>query len=92
MLSLISSANFKTPYDDDNIYELKNPRRTAFPWKGIDANSSYVPVTFEFDNKGNVIPGSFVDVYLLTRPLEGDSSVPVSALRGTGSIFRLHKV
>jgi RND family efflux transporter MFP subunit len=91
MLSLISSANFKTPYDDDNIYELKNLGGRLLSYgKASDANSSYVPVTFEFDNKGNVIPGSFVDVYLLTRPLEGVISVPVSALIEEQGVYSVY--
>lgn len=91
MLSLISSANFKTPYDDDNIYELKDLGGRLLSYgKASDANSSYVPVTFEFDNKGNVIPGSFVDVYLLTRPLEGVISVPVSALIEEQGVYSVY--
>ena len=50
----------------------------------------YVPVTFEFDNKGAVIPGSFVEIFLLTKPMENVLSVPVSALieeQGVYSVF-----
>ena len=37
-------------------------------------------MTFEFDNRGDVVPGSFVEIYLLARPMEGVISVPRSAL------------
>lgn len=40
----------------------------------------YVPLYFEFDNNGSVIPGSFVKVYLLGTPREGVISVPKEAL------------
>ena len=47
-------------------------------------------MTFEFDNKGAVIPGSFVEVYLLTRPLEQVISVPTSALIEEQGIFSVY--
>ena len=43
-------------------------------------NSFYIPVTFEFDNVGNIIPGAFAEVYLLAQPKDNIISVPVSAL------------
>ena len=60
-LRTIGSANFKTPYDN-KVYELKdlNGRLLSFG-KSAGDNSFYVPVTFEFDNKGDIIPGSFVE-------------------------------
>ena len=56
-LRTIGSANFKTPYDN-KVYELKelNGRLLSFG-KSAGENSFYVPVTFEFDNKGDIIPG-----------------------------------
>ena len=37
-------------------------------------------MTFEFDNRGDIVPGSFVEIYLLSQPMEGVISVPRSAL------------
>lgn len=89
-LPAVQSANFRTPYDD-NVYKLSDlhGRMLSFG-KASDANSFYIPVTFEFDNKGAVIPGSFVEIYLLTSPMEEVLSVPVSALieeQGVYSVF-----
>lgn len=89
-LPAVQSANFRTPYDD-KIYKLSDlhGRMLSFG-KASDANSFYIPVTFEFDNKGAVIPGSFVEIYLLTSPMEEVLSVPVSALieeQGVYSVF-----
>lgn len=69
-LRTISSANFQTPYNNQ-VYELKalNGRLLSFG-KAAGDNSFYVPVTFEFDNKGEVIPGSFVEVFLLSSTME----------------------
>lgn len=89
-LPAVQSANFRTPYDD-KVYKLSDlhGRMLSFG-KASDANSFYIPVTFEFDNKGAVIPGSFVEIYLLTSPMEEVLSVPLSALieeQGIYSVF-----
>lgn len=89
-LPAVQSANFRTPYDD-KVYKLSDlhGRMLSFG-KASDANSFYIPVTFEFDNKGAVIPGSFVEIYLLTSPMEEVLSVPVSSLieeQGVYSVF-----
>ncbi|MEG2066531.1 MAG: efflux RND transporter periplasmic adaptor subunit [Tannerellaceae bacterium] len=79
-LSAIRSANFRTPYDKV-LYELDDLRGRLISYgKASDTNSFYIPVTFEFDNKGAVIPGSFVEIYLLASPLQNVLSVPVSAI------------
>lgn len=76
----IKSANFKTPYDN-KVYSLEdlNGRLLSFG-KTSNENSFFIPVSFEFDNKGEVIPGSFVEVYLISAPIENTLSIPVSAL------------
>ena len=79
-LKNVSSANFKTPYDN-KVYALNDLNGKLLSWgKTSNTNSFYVPVTFEFDNNGSVIPGSFVEIYLLSRPFENALAVPVSAL------------
>lgn len=89
-LPAIRSANFRTPYDN-RLYQLDDLHGRLLSYgKASDANSFYIPVTFEFDNKGAVIPGSFVEIYLLAAPLENVISVPVSALieeQGIYSVF-----
>lgn len=79
-LPAITSANFCTTYND-RVYELKelNGRLLSYG-KASGEGSYYIPVTFEFDNRGDVVPGSFVEVYLLAQPMEGVISVPRSAL------------
>ncbi len=48
--------------------------------KLASATRGYIPLYFEFDNNGAVIPGSYVKVYLLGSPRSGVISVPVGAL------------
>lgn len=79
-LSSIGSANFKTPYDD-NVYRLADLNGRILTYgRASGDNSFYVPVTFEFDNKGNIIPGSYVEIYLLSKPMSGVITVPLTAL------------
>lgn len=86
-LRTISSANFQTPYNNQ-VYELKemNGKILSFG-KASGDNSYYVPVTFEFDNKGDVIPGAFVEVYLLSSPIENVISLPRTALTEEQGMF-----
>ena len=89
-LSSIRSANFRTPYDDVTYRLEELHGRLLSTGKSSDANAFYIPVTFEFDKKGAIIPGSFVEIYLLTTPIEGVISVPASALieeQGIYSVF-----
>ncbi len=76
----IGGANFQTPYDD-RLYKISDMNgRLLSRGKAVDKGSFYIPVTFEFDNTGDIVPGSFVSVYLLSNPQENVISVPVSAV------------
>ena len=79
-LPMVQSAHFKTPYDEQ-VYRLSDLRGRLLSYgRASGGDSFFVPVTFEFDNKGAILPGSFVEVYLLTKPLEQVISVPVESL------------
>jgi RND family efflux transporter MFP subunit len=79
-LKSIGSANFQTSYDNI-VYKLSdlNGRLLSFG-KASGGQSCYIPVTFEFDNIGDIVPGSFVTVYLLSSPQNGVISIPLSAV------------
>jgi RND family efflux transporter MFP subunit len=79
-LRKISSAHFKPAYDNV-MYKLSdlNGRLLSFG-KAAGDQSFYIPVIFEFDNVGDLIPGSFAEVYLLSGVQENVISVPVSSL------------
>ena len=79
-LPMVQSAHFKTPYDEQ-VYRLADLRGRLLSYgRASGGDSFFVPVTFEFDNKGAILPGSFVEVYLLTKPLEQVISVPIESL------------
>ncbi len=89
-LPLVQSAHFKTPYEE-TVYKLSelNGRLLSYAKSSTD-NSFYIPVTFEFDNKGSLLSGAYVDVWLLTAPLAHVLTVPVTALieeQGVFSVF-----
>ena len=79
-LPTILTAHFKTPYDEQ-VHELSqlNGRLVSYG-KSSGENAFYVPVIFEFDNKGDIVPGSFVEVFLLSSPAEAALTVPVESL------------
>jgi RND family efflux transporter MFP subunit len=79
-LKHISSANFKPAYDDV-VYKLSdlNGRLLSYG-KSSGDQDFYIPVTFEFDNIGDIIPGAFTEVYLLSGPQENVISVPVTSV------------
>ena len=89
-LRAVTSANFETPYDG-RVYSLAEMGgRLLSVGKGSDGTSAYIPVTFEFNNGGEVIPGSFVEVFLLSAPRPETLAVPLSAVtedQGVYSVF-----
>lgn len=86
-LSQVVSANFQTPYNN-KVYSLENlgGKLLSFGKSSGDA-SYYVPVTFEFDNRGDMVSGSFVEVYLLSGERNGVLSLPLSALTEEQGVY-----
>lgn len=86
-LSQVTSANFQTPYNN-KVYSLESlgGKLLSFGKSSGDA-SYYVPVTFEFDNRGDMVPGSFVEVYLLSGERNGVLSLPLSALTEEQGVY-----
>ena len=79
-LRSVSGANFRTPYDD-KVYSLSEMNgRLLSVGKSSDGSSVFIPVIFEFDNGGDVIPGSFVEIYLISSPQRDVLTVPLSAV------------
>lgn len=79
-LPLIKSANFVTTYDSKVYKTGEMNGRLISNGKTLDGNSFYIPVTFEMDNIGSIIPGSFVEVFLLSSQSKNSISVPTAAV------------
>ncbi len=90
-LSSMESANFCTPYNKE-VYELKalNGRLLSYG-KSASENGNMIPVTFEFDNRGKVMPGSFVEVYLLGAAQADAIALPLTALTEEQGRYYIYK-
>ncbi|MBR6538781.1 MAG: efflux RND transporter periplasmic adaptor subunit, partial [Bacteroides sp.] len=90
-LNNIESANFCTPYNSE-VYELKalNGRLLSYG-KSSSGNSNMIPVTFEFDNRGKVMPGSFVEVYLLGAAQTDVIALPLTAITEEQGSYYIYK-
>lgn len=89
-LSNIISANFRTPYEKET-YKLSdlNGRLTSFG-KSASNQEYYIPVNFEFDNIGHIVSGSYVEVFLLSKPKSNVITVPLTSLieeQGIHSVY-----
>ena len=85
-LKSISSANFKPSYDN-TVYKLSDLNGRLLSFGKASGVSSFIPVTFEFDNIGDIIPGSFTEVFLLSTPQSNVISVPVSSITEEQGLF-----
>lgn len=89
-LNQISSAKFRTQYSDE-VIDLKDVGGTLMSsGKSAVSTSSYVPVTFQLDNRGDIVPGSYAEVYLITGEREGVLSVPTSALTEEQGVYYVY--
>lgn len=91
LLAKVSAAHFRPSYTD-RLYKTTdmNGRLVAYGRIGIEDASHYLPVTFEFDNVDDLIPGTYAEVYLLTTPEEGVISIPISSLTEEQGLFYVY--
>ena len=54
--------------------------------------SYYIPVTFSFDNRATLVPGTSVEVYLLGKTRENVLTLPVEALTEEQSLFFVYRM
>ncbi|MDO4930556.1 MAG: efflux RND transporter periplasmic adaptor subunit [Bacteroidales bacterium] len=82
ILPRVESANFRLASGGNRtVYSLASLGGSLVSCgRAVDTDDFFVPVVFEFDNVGDIVPGSFAEVYLLGSPREGVLSLPVSAL------------
>lgn len=79
-LSSISSANFKTAYND-KVYSTDNLNGKFISYgKNTNNNAYHIPINFEIDNRGDIISGSFIEVFLKTNIIKNALVIPYSTL------------
>lgn len=79
-LPSISAANFII-VSEETVFntEEMNGKVISFG-KSTAENNSYIPISFEIDNIGNIIPGSVAEVYLKSSQIPDALVIPSSAL------------
>ncbi len=79
-LKNVRSAHFKTPWQSEvSRIEDFNGKLISYG-KLTGENEHHIPVLFEVDNRGDLLAGSYVELYLLTRPVQNVLVIPKSAL------------
>ena len=89
-LAQIRSANFRMSYEGpDHIHQLDSLQgRLLAKGQSVEAGEYFIPVTFEFNNEGNLVPGSLAQVYLLGADRQQVISVPLASVsEGQGLHF-----
>lgn len=89
-LKTITGANFKAAYDDTTCRLADLNGKLLSYGKASGADSFYLPITFEFDNVGDIVAGAFAEVYLLARPQKDVVSVPMSALTEEQGVYYVY--
>lgn len=89
-LGKIQSAKFRTQFSNAIIDIKQENGRLMSSGKSAEVTTSYVPVTFQFDNNGTVIPGAYAEVYLITGVREGVISVPTTALTEEQGVYYVY--
>lgn len=88
-LRRVASAKFRTAYGSrDEVHDLaRMGGRLVSMGKTPGAGSSFIPVTFEFDNTGDILPDSYAEIYLITAPRPGVISVPNGSLTEEQGVY-----
>lgn len=90
MMRRVSGACFKME-GADTLYVLDQLHGQLLSYgRSVDAGGAYIPITFEFDNVGQIVSGAFAQVWLLADERQGVISVPVEALteeQGTTFVY-----
>lgn len=86
----VVSARFRTSADDTwhDLADLHG--RVVAYGRSSGETSAFIPVTFEFDNVGGIVPGSFADIYLLTPSHSEVLAVPESALTEEQGVYYVY--
>lgn len=82
----VRSANFEMSYG--GVYSLDALKgHLVSMGKMATEGSSYIPMTFEFENRGNIVPGAFADIWLLGNKRQNVLSVPKTSLTEEQGVY-----
>ena len=79
-LNKIRCAKFRTSYSD-RLYDITDMGGHIQSYgRSAEVNNSYIPVVFGFNNTGDVVQGSYAEIYLITQERENVLTLPLTAL------------
>lgn len=80
MLNRIRCAKFRTSYSN-KLYDITDMGGHIQSYgRSAEVNNSYIPVIFEFNNTGDVVQGSYAEIFLITDDRQNVITVPLTAL------------
>lgn len=88
-LADITSANFRLTYQESAQVVALSTLGGRFVSKGKSTatNGNFVPVIFEFNNRGNIVAGSMAQIYLQGKQRQGVLAVPTEALTEAQGLY-----
>ena len=88
-LADITSANFRLTYQESaQVVALSTlGGRLVSKGKSTATNGNFVPVIFEFNNRGNIVAGSMAQIYLQGKQRQGVLAVPTEALTEAQGLY-----
>lgn len=86
-LGSVRSANFTVPYDDATFRLADLDGRLISVGQAATTGTTLIPITFEFNNNGAVVPGSYVEVYLIGSPVADAITLPKTAITEQQSLY-----
>lgn len=89
-LNQIRSANFRTESSQETVCLDSIGGRLLSVGKSMPEGSFYVPVIFECNNVGNLLPGSYAEVWLIGNGQKEAISIPLSALTEEQGVYYVY--
>lgn len=79
-LNRIRCAKFRTSYSQ-KLYGISDMGGHIQSYgRSSEVNNSYIPVIFEFNNTGDVVQGSYAEIYLITDDRQNVITLPLTSL------------
>lgn len=90
-LNKITGANFRMPYSE-NIYDIADLKgEIVSRGKSSGNDSFYIPVTFRFSNSGDIVSGSYAEVFLKTNETKEQIVLPLTAITEEQGTYFVYK-
>ncbi len=79
-ISAVSSANFKTSYND-KVYSIEELHGKLLSYdKSVNMETHFASVFFEIDNSDNLMSGSYVEIFLKSKAIFDALVIPEKAI------------